>query len=251
MDFNFLDSIILKTIRQIELEFQRVQGLILTEDDLKCLMYSNLMMIRNLSRPQRTNDGVYFAHSIHTELSWFDEDETLGIKPDITLLEPEHLNIINQVGYYHPLPSKQCSFGGKSIIFELKFNREAKGITRGFFERYILGDFKKIERLFAKLERENMLEDVFCYFVIFNKTNKTCAEFDDFLVNNRIGQRYKIIYCTGNVETNRANIIYSNNQRVEHMLGRYSCRVPIELIGRDRRNEYCQLNRRSHRHHLT
>lgn len=53
---------------------------------------------------------MYFAHSIHTELSWFDEDDELGIKPDITLIEPEHFNIIRPESF-RPLPSKQYSLG--------------------------------------------------------------------------------------------------------------------------------------------
>jgi hypothetical protein len=243
MEFEFLDLIIEKTLKQIQYEFQNVQGLILTEDDLKCLIYSNLMMIRNLSRPRRTNDGIYFAHSIHTELSWFDEDGVLGIKPDITLLEPEHLNIIRP-DFYQPLPSKQCSFGGKSIIFELKFNREPNGINSGYFNRNILGDFEKIKGLFRRLDREGMGEEVFCYFVIFNKTNKICSEFNQFLNENRIGERHKIIYCTGNVETDREKISPINNNRTENMLRRYSFRVPRELIGKENIEEYIRLNGR-------
>ncbi|HFK1716336.1 hypothetical protein [Bacillus cereus] len=250
MDFNFLDVIIDRTLKQIEREFQAVQGLILTEDDLKCLIYTNLMMIRNLSRPQRTNDGKYFAHSIHTELSWFDEDNTLGIKPDITLLEPEHLNIIRP-DIYQPLPSKQCSFGGKSIIFELKFNRESNGITSGYFNRYIRGDFEKIQRLFEKLDYEGMGNEVFCYFVIFNKTNKICSEFNQFLIENRVGERYRIIYCTGNVETDRDKVALSYNSRSENILKRYSWRMPKELIGIENIQEYNRINRSNPRRYLS
>lgn len=94
MDFESNKEIIERIIHKIEREYRNVKGLILTEDDLKCLIYCNLMMIRSLSDPQHTREDNVLAHSNHTELSWFDDQGKLTIKPDLTILEPNHLSIL-------------------------------------------------------------------------------------------------------------------------------------------------------------
>jgi len=186
-------------IAEIERNYQQTQGTILTESDLKCLFYNKLIQIPELSQRIRTQDSEIYANSVHTEVSWYDEDNKLTIKPDITILEPEYLSILHKYGSHLRLPSKQYECGGKAIIFELKFIRNKTGITSKTFNGVIMKDYRKIQRLFRKLESEQAGNDVFCYFVIFNKTDIRCKEFDRFIRQNEGTHRYKIIYATGNV----------------------------------------------------
>lgn len=204
LDFSFLRAAIEQKIAEIEQEYQKTQGLILTEDDLKCLFYRKLMQIPNLSKRTRTNDKKIYAKPIHTEVSWYDDDGKLTIKPDITILEPEHLSILHKYGGQGKLrlPSKQFAFYGKAIIFELKFVRNKTGITLKSFNgsnNSIMKDYDKIQKLFERLESQERPNEVFCYFVIFNKTNIKCSEFDSFIQQNGESSRHKIIYATGNV----------------------------------------------------
>ncbi len=191
-----------RKIAELETEYQHTQGLILTESDLKCLLYNKLAEIPVLCRSLNTQDSHIKANSIHTELPWYDENRKLTIKPDITLLEPAHLSILHSYGLHpwHRLPSKGCSFSGNAIIFELKFIRARSGITQQKLRGSIEKDYRKIERLFMRLNSEGYSHNVFCYFVIFNKTNKKCAEFDNFMNNFRESNRYKMIYATGGVD---------------------------------------------------
>lgn len=190
-----------REIAELETEYQQTQGLILTESDLKCLLYNKLSKIPALSKNLNTEDKHIKANSVHTELPWYDENRKLTIKPDITILEPENLSILHGYGLrpWHSLPSKGCSFRGNAIIFELKFIRARAGITpqklRGSMEK----DYGKIKRLFRRLDLEGYSHKVFCYFVIFNKTKKRCAEFDEFMGRFRESNRYKMIYATGRV----------------------------------------------------
>ena len=73
------------------------------------------------------------------------------------------------------------------------------GISRNFLDR-IQKDFDKIERLFARLRERGAGNSLFCYYVIFNKTNNICQEFDNFLSQNLEGYNYKLKYCTGLVK---------------------------------------------------
>lgn len=199
LDFS-LGPIIEAKIKEIEKEYQQSQGLILTEDDLKCMLYKKLMEIPELSEITRTEDPHISANSIHTEVSWYDDNRKLTIKPDITILEPKNLSILHGCYDYDArLPSKQFEFYGKAIILELKFIRNKTGIRNTTLNGPIRKDFEKIERLFERLESQNKPDEVFCYFIIFNKTNIKCKEFDRFIEQNGQSNRHKILYGTGNV----------------------------------------------------
>lgn len=197
------------TIGQIESEFRSTQGMILTEDDLKCRIYATLSENHpSLVEAKETSDQHVRAPMLHTELSWYDENGKLTIKPDITILDPRYLSIISGEDGIK-LPSKQYSFRGDAVLMELKFIRRSDGIIDRDLTQpttpplnTIKADVEKIKGLFSRLEHQGAPYDLFCYFVVFNKTDKRCPKFDKFLrETNYEGQgKYKMIYATGNVE---------------------------------------------------
>lgn len=210
-------------ITGIQREYRKTQGLILTEADLKCLIYSKLrsrllprfneQSIINLTNKTdsraRANTPVYYwrmktyddsvyATPVHAELAWYDENHRLAIKPDITILDPTNLSILH--GFGSPtLPSKQYAFYGKAILLELKFIRNKTGINVKTFNNSILGDFDKIKRLNDKLCAQGNNNSIFCYFVIFDKTGIACDEFISFVNQHTDVTWYKVIYAPGNV----------------------------------------------------
>lgn len=203
-------------IANIGRQYQYTQGLILTEDDLKCLIYSRLISFFNrrvnplihgdtsariatneFRWRMKTQDRHIYASPVHTEIPWYDDRDRLAIRPDITILEPKNLSILH--GLDEPrLPSKQCEFDGQGIILELKFIRNRAGLGRDDVKE-ILKDFKKITRLCNRLARQGKSEDLFCYLVIFNKTDIVCNEFLQFMQDNGVGPHHKVIYATGKV----------------------------------------------------
>lgn len=192
---NFIEQ----KIAEIEKEYQQTQGLILTEDDLKCLLYKKLMQIPELSERIETKDSGIYATSVHTEITWYDQDNKLKIEPDITILEPENLSFLQRGDYKIKLSSKGCSFSGDAIIFELKFIRGKNGITRRTVDS-IRKDYEKIQRLFGRLRDLNASNKVFCFFVIFNKTDIGYEKYESFV--RQVGgqsENHKFIYGTGNV----------------------------------------------------
>lgn len=200
INFNSLKINIEEKISEIEQDYIKTKGLILTEDDLKCLLYKKLQDIKEISKNRKTVNKQILANAIHTEVSWFDKNRKLRIKPDITILEPEKLDILNKQGNKLVLPSKEFQFSGNSILFELKFIRHKEGLTRKDFDEQIMKDFNKIMNLFEYLDNEyTSPESIYCYFVIFSKFNKTCDEFNEFLNLHMAEPRYKIIYASGNV----------------------------------------------------
>jgi hypothetical protein len=188
-------------IRRIAADYRSVPGAILTEDDLKCLLVSRLLEIPELRSPQTTADHV-MGTWVHTEVTWFDENGQLRIKPDITILGPKELSIFRSLGREIRLPHKGFSFTGGSIIFELKFIRGRRGVT-GAGVASLRRDLTKVDRLFAKLTNDGAADELFCYFVIFSKVSSAVPAFHELinLVNN--GARYprcRIIFGTAGVD---------------------------------------------------
>lgn len=206
MDKKQIQQAIETTIQQIEGEYQISQGMILTEDDLMSIIFTKLSTnYPELVKPQQTEDLNIFAPMLHTELSWYDKHGKLTIKPDITILDPKYLSILTG-GDGVKLPSKQYSFRGNAILLELKFVRSKKGILKKDLQtpphNTIKGDIEKIKRLYKRLEDQGAPYDLFCYFIVFNKTNQKCEEFSQLSqsINDEAEGKYKMIYATGNVQ---------------------------------------------------
>lgn len=180
-----------KKIDEIGQFYNENKAVILTETDLQCLVYQKLLEIDELKKIKNTrNEKNIKTHYVHTEISWFDENGKLTIKPDISLIEPDVLTISDGIKNIK-MPAKGFSFTEGGIIFELKLNRY-KTSTR--FLNEIKKDFAKFKKLLLRND------EIFCYFVVFNKTNYKSIELKRFLEENKSSDKHKIIYKTANID---------------------------------------------------
>ena len=186
-------------IEELSLEYITTPGLILTEDDLKCLLYSRLSDIPLLRGLYNSRDPGVLATKVHSEVSWFDAQGRLTITPDLTILDPAGLRILKGDARRATLPSKGFGFYGDAVVLELKFVRQRSGITKSVYQKQIRRDWDKIQRLFRKLKDQNALDRLFCFFVIFNKGSGRCRAFTNFLNRNSHGDNHRIIYKSGDV----------------------------------------------------
>jgi hypothetical protein len=170
-----LDEKVLKDIeskvKEIEQIFKRIKGLILSESDLKCLIYHK--MYGYFSAPEQTEDEGIKAISLHSEISWFDEEKKLTIRPDITIIDPRNLNISKNAHNYtitndgtikRRKAGKPFYFWGKGIIIEIKFISKKSGVDQKTIDS-IGKDVAKYQRL-ARIN-----DKLLCLLVVFNKTN--------------------------------------------------------------------------------
>ena len=185
------------TIKQLADDYRHIPGMILTEDDLKCLLVSRLLEIQELRSPRNTADHV-LGTMVHTEVSWFDAKGKLGIKPDITILDPRGLSIFRALREGYPLPSKQFNFVGRSIIFELKLIRNKMGATLASV-RQVRKDLEKIFRLFDRLSQSDAADELYCFFVVFSKVDRRVPEFDQLINQAPPHPRCRFIYKTAGV----------------------------------------------------
>ncbi len=174
-------------ITELGNEYRANPGIILTETDMQCLLYKKLLEIDILSQLYDTKDG-YKTYAIHTELSWFDLDRKLTLKPDITILMPEYLIVTSKKEI--DMPRKGCEFSGGGIIFELKFNR-CKSMNS--FTKSVKQDLEKIDEL------QTIHPSATCYFVWFNKYNVESEEINDLIAEHN-NFRKKIIYIKGSID---------------------------------------------------
>lgn len=207
INFNELLPRIDIIFNEIQTEYRRVPGLILTEDDLKCVLYNKLTSQPGLSCQTRTHDRFIRASAVHSEVTWFDESWRLRIKPDLTVIEPRYIKIFRRqlsrleraahLDEFTPRPSKEFGINGKALTFELKFAR--RGITDSFY-RLVRMDYAKMHRLFNILDSRGEGDSVFSYLVILNKYRQKLDKgnpFIRFLSTHGSSHRHKIIYITG------------------------------------------------------
>jgi len=153
---------------------------------------------------------------VHADLSWYDKYGRLSIVPDLSILEVDQLSIIRSIAGGR-LPSKQFSFGGNAIILETKFCRNKFGITNGFFRREIKKDIDKIDGLLARLEAEGFPNSLFCYFVIFSKSDEMGSMFQE-LQNEFTRRQCKLIFRTAGMNRRTSRQIRPNAGQVEDHL---------------------------------
>jgi hypothetical protein len=193
-------------------EMRRVPGLVLTEGDFHCRLYARLSAIAEFEEPRPTLDPDVLAPSVHSEVSWYDEAGRLLIRPDITILEPEHLNLLH--GYlppipagsepeletmaWPPLPNKGFEFGGRAVVFEVKFARN--GLDRVTTSK-VLEDWDQARRLLRLLAARGEAGSTFVYIVLANKfaQNLTRGPLYELMREYGESSQHKFVYIPGSL----------------------------------------------------
>lgn len=197
-------EIVEQEVKRLECEFQESQGLILTEDDLKCHLFRKLYP--HFGHALTTMDQNIKAGPLHAEVNFFNRFNVLRKRPDLVIFNPQSLSILHSVEYEidkvgikykYPTSEKQFEFGGNSIIFELKFCRNRKGIIKSSIDSY-KKDIEKIRELQSiTKDRSNGTNKITGIFIVFNKTDKKPIAFDDLF--DLQDDSLKIFYGTGKV----------------------------------------------------
>ena len=196
---------IISEVRQIESEYQNNKGLILSEDDLKCLIYSRIYgMFPNVRYP--TLDDDITGSPLHSEIPFYDSNGKLRIKPDITIFDPSEMSIKHGVSmlirnnkfFYGSLPTKEFEFAGKAIVIEIKFIKKKRGLSFKDTEKIKI-DIDKILGLMNRRNRPNTDNNIYGIMVVFNKTSQFDESFGQLLERYRNNNNPRLVYGTGNV----------------------------------------------------
>ena len=200
-----LEEKIITEIESIAVEYKSNQGLILSEDDLKCHIFRKLYNLFP-NHSVATHDYEITASPLHTEIRFYDENGKLSLIPDITILDPAGMSIKHGMSIrikdnrlaYGKLPSKGFEFGGKAIVIEIKYEKTKNGISGATVQK-IKNDLDKISRLMQRHNRPQEDNNIFGIMIVFNKTNKVDQSFWQLLQCYQNNADIKIIYGTGDV----------------------------------------------------
>jgi hypothetical protein len=162
-------------IEELACEFQRAPGLLLTEDDLKCHLMAKFARIGSLGVPVESADKGVLATAVHAEVTWFDDQDQLRLRPDITITDPSALSIQRPMQQGIPLPRKGFHFTGHSVVVELKLYRSRYGIQPTALAA-ISKDIEKIERLVKRRRRLSPGFFLHGIVVVFGKYSGVCQE---------------------------------------------------------------------------
>jgi len=171
-------------IEELACEFQQTPGLLLTEDDLKCHLMAKFARIGSLGVPVESADVGVRATAVHAEVPWFDDQDQLRVRPDITITDPSALSIQRAMQQGIPLPRKGFHFTGPSVVVELKLYRDRKGI-RPTAHAPICKDIKKLERLLARGRCLSPGTFLYGIMVVFGRYAGVCREVSELAACRR------------------------------------------------------------------
>jgi len=208
IDNNLVKDIV-DFLSDIEKEYQENQGLILTEDDLKCLLFSKLY--GHFPKGKTIDKGIS-ASFIHSEVKFYDENGQLTLRPDLCIIDTIHLSIFHSVEFkvqrsgnnheYKSYPKKCFEIGGNTIIIELKFCRDKNGISDADIISYN-EDISKIKLLQEIVNRRSTgIDKMYGIFAVFNKTNEGYENFKPILEKNKNNDKISIFYGSGLADFN-------------------------------------------------
>lgn len=183
IDLGTVDKLV-AAIEDLACEWRHTPGLLLTEDDLKCHLMAKFAGIGDLGVPVESADPGVRATAVHAEVPWFDDQDQLRLRPDITITDPSALSIVRPMQQGILFPRKRFHFIGHSVIVELKLYRGRDGI-RPTALGVIRRDVEKIEQLVERARHQSPGTFLYGIVVVFGKYSGTCSEVNQFAAQMR------------------------------------------------------------------
>lgn len=144
-------------------EFINFPNCFLTEEDVRCYLFSLLYKINQFSRKYITSDGEG-SIPVHCEIRWYGASKTLKYRSDIVVLDPTDL-IVNES---MQLPSKGYGFNKFWAIIEIKMRR-INGESDNQFLKSINDELIKLQKI--KREVKNNKAEAQYHVLCFDKKN--------------------------------------------------------------------------------
>lgn len=122
-------------INNLQNEYNQNQGMILTEGDLECYLFNELLKQPCLSGYHPAKDDSFLLPEkkprrlkttyIHSQVTWFKDIKQSGYEVDLTICDPQYLEIEN-IETFEIYPHKGYAYDGPCVAIELKFMRDGR-----------------------------------------------------------------------------------------------------------------------------
>lgn len=129
------------SINSLQAKYNEYRGMLLTEGDLECHLFSELLQQECLNGFYPSKDGTsqnkYLKTTfVHSQVTWFKPDENSGFEVDITICDPKKLEIVN-IELFEEYPSKGFAYDGECVAIEVKFIRDIQRASQYGKEDYL------------------------------------------------------------------------------------------------------------------
>lgn len=141
-------------INTLQSQFSENRGLILSEGDLECFLFSQLNNHPLFARFEETKTEKWKSGYVHSQVTWFKPEQDSGFRVDLTILKPTNLSI-DKLEMVESYPNKGFFHDGMAIALEIKFIREN---TRKKICTDAQEDFLKIVKK-LKVAKEQLIQD--------------------------------------------------------------------------------------------
>ena len=115
-------DIVISSVQEIQKDFNNNKGLLLTEGDLECILYNKLISNKEFVSNKKCKSSDWKTGFVHSQVTWFKPDKDSGFEIDLTLLNPESLDI-QTFEEVQNFPNKGFFYDGEAVAIELKFIR--------------------------------------------------------------------------------------------------------------------------------
>jgi hypothetical protein len=125
----------------LQAKYKEYRGMLLTEGDLECHLFSELLKQECLNGFYPSKDGTsqnrYLKTTfVHSQVTWFKPVENSGFEVDITICDPKKLEVVN-IELFEEHPSKGFAYDGECVAIELKFIRDIQRASQYGKEDYL------------------------------------------------------------------------------------------------------------------
>lgn len=185
-------------VSEIEYDYQLSPGLILSEDDAKCLLFGKIhahLAGRGESRGQTAQKSI-LASPLHTEIKFLDRNGALSIRPDITVMETRNLSLVHSRDGLN-VNRKGFVFYGTATAIEIKFCKAIRGINSRFTSS-IQSDCEKLIEIRRRLYPPAAPAIFRAVVVVFNRSDLVCHHFNDLRARYSENSPVRIMYASAN-----------------------------------------------------
>jgi hypothetical protein len=122
-------------IISLQKNYQENRGMLLTEGDLECHLFSELLKQPCLSGYHYPKDDSFWKDGkqaknlkttfVHSQVTWFKDKRQSGYEVDLTICDPKNLEVVN-IELFEEYPHKGYAHDGPCVAIELKFIRDGR-----------------------------------------------------------------------------------------------------------------------------
>jgi len=124
-----------KAIDSLQKNYKANRGMLLTEGDLECHLFNELLKQPCISGYHHPKDDTFWKDGkqennlkttyVHSQVTWFKDDRQSGYEVDLTICDPKNLEVVN-IELFEEYPHKGYAYDGPCVAIEVKFIRDGR-----------------------------------------------------------------------------------------------------------------------------